>query len=70
MSVERARYEKSSTRTEFAETARQPAIVVGGFAELQRQFGIAKNVLTVSLQKLVDEGIVEEVSDGWTTPID
>jgi DNA-binding HxlR family transcriptional regulator len=30
------------------------------FAELQRKLGIAKNVLTVRLQKLVDEGIVEK----------
>jgi DNA-binding HxlR family transcriptional regulator len=31
------------------------------FAELQRKLGIAKNVLTVRLQKLVDEGIAEKV---------
>jgi DNA-binding HxlR family transcriptional regulator len=30
------------------------------FAELQRKLGIAKNVLTVRLQKMVDEGIVEK----------
>jgi DNA-binding HxlR family transcriptional regulator len=30
------------------------------FAELQGKLGIAKNVLTVRLQKLVDQGIVEK----------
>jgi DNA-binding HxlR family transcriptional regulator len=30
------------------------------FAELQRKLGIAKNVLTVRLQKLVEQGVVEK----------
>lgn len=32
------------------------------FAELQRKLGIAKNVLTIRLQKLVDSGIVEKAA--------